>query len=299
MNIFKIPLHNGVLLLVGIVACGNLQAEENKKQPVIDSQGNLFSNTSSETDGVTLQKSESATHLYGGIGLTASSVNSDFKMDYEVDEDDFLEAIPHVQHKGRSLKKIGVSIVGGIRADLSSNLFLATECNFSHGTTTHWRDFTQSEDVEFGNLGKEYDSQKISHINIKHKGEIGLFLKAGTIVQSYEFYGIWGVSTKRIEIEYELDSNAQDIKQAYSDCFSRRIYAPVLGVGITKEITNNISGSFEYRYKMYNLAKGNLAKVGDKVFEGDDVHHDRSLRHVEIDSNKHELSLSITVRTKL
>lgn len=295
MSIFKIPFYNGVLLLAGIVTCCNLQAEENKKQPVIGSQGKLFSNTSSETDEMTLPKSESATHLYGGIGLTASSTNSDFKMDYEINKDNFPEAIPHLQHKESSLKKIGASIVTGIKVGLNRNFFLAVEGNYTCGTKKHWHTFTQSEDIEFGDIDG-VETQNISCIDIKYKDEIGAFLKCGTTFRPYEFYGIFGVSAQKAEVRYDLDPNADGVNQSYSDGFSQRVCGPVIGAGMAVEITDNISCALEYKYKKYNRICGNLEVVKDDVFGGN---HDSSVRRVEIKDNKQELSLIFTLHTKL
>lgn len=287
MAAFGAFFNNGMLLLAGIAVCGDLQAEENKRQPSTKCLETLTSNS--------LDISGGSLYLYGGMSLVASSINSNFKMDYEVNKTYFPDAQPHVKHKENSLKKIGVGIVTGIQAHLSANFFLSVEGTFTHGTTRHQRDFTPAEDIETDD--KDDSDQRISHINIEHKDELGLLLKVGSRVTPYEFYGIFGFSTKQVKIGYELDPNQKDIVSTFNKSSKERVFGPVVGLGIARKITNRVFGGLEYKYKMYSRAKISLL-VDDSIFDGGEQ-HDISVRDLECNSKKHELSLNITVRTAI
>lgn len=288
MAAFGAFFNNGMLLLAGIAVCGDLQAEENKRQPSTKCLETLTSNSSDISGG--------SLYLYGGMSLVASNINSNFKMDYEVNKTNFPDARSHVNHKEGNLRKIGIGVIAGIQAHLNENFFLAIEGTFTHGTTRHQRDFTQAEDTEIN--GDDDSDQKISHINIEHKNELGLLLKVGPRVTPYGFYGIFGFSTKQVKIGYELDSRHDVIFSTYSKCPKARVFGPVVGFGITRTINKQLSGALEYKYKIYNRAKTNLL-VDDSVFGSADIRHDISVRDLECNSKKHELSLSIAVRTAI
>lgn len=289
MATFGVFFSKGMLLLAGIVVCGNLQAEKDKQQSSIKYLETLSSNASEIPNGYL--------YLYGGMSLIASSINSNFQMNYALNRVDFPQGRPYVNHKEDNLRKFDVGVVAGIQKDLSKNFFLAVEGTFTHGTTRHQRDFTQAEDAEIDYT--DDSKQKISHIDIEHKDEFGLLLKAGPRVTPYEFYGIFGVSTKQVKIGYELNQNHDAITSAFSKYSQDRVLGTIIGFGLAREITKQVSCALDYKYKMYNRAKVSLS-VDDSSFNSEtEMPHDASARNLEVDSRKHELSLSIAVRTAI
>ena len=77
-----------------------------------------------------------------------------------------------------------------------------------------------------------------------------------------------------------------------------RVWGAVFGLGGSKKINDRISLSLEYRYKTYGSAKRDVDCKTASVNAFPPTQgatHDTSDRHFKVKSDKHEVSLGITV----
>lgn len=256
------------IVLVALISCLSVQAEE-----VASSSGVKF---------------------YAGASVVGSWTSSDFKMDYEINKDNFPGTEPWAKHKESSIARVGAGFAAGIKKKFENDWFVGGELNYTLSRAKHHHDFVKSEDLEEANTGNENDI--ISRINVRHGDELGLSLKFGKDCQTYDVYGILGVTTKNVEIEYSLDEDGNWV--IHGDGFDiskkKRAWGAVFGVGGSKKINERISCSFEYRYKIYNSAKKSVdcRALAEKAFGG--AQHDTSDRNFKVKSDKHELSLGVT-----
>ena len=257
--------------LIALVACGSVQAEE--------------------------AASSNSVNFYAGASVASSWTSSDFKMDYEVNKTDvtgFPKAKPWANHKESSIGRVGAGFAVGVKKKFENDFFGGGEFNYTLSRAKHHHDFTFEEDQEDEIApGKNYDI--ISRINVKHKDELSLALKFGKDCNSFDLYGIVGVTTKDVEIEYsvEADTDWTERNTGFDVSAKKRAWGAVFGLGGSKKITDKISYSLEYKYKLYNSAKKDVdccAKSMEAFFNRE---HDKSDRHFKVKSDKHEISLGI------
>lgn len=256
------------IVLIALVSCLSVQAEENA--------------------------SSNGLKFYAGASAVGSWTSSDFKMDYEVNKVDFPNAEPYAKHKENSIGRVGAGFAAGIKKKFSNNWFVGGELGYTLSRAKHHHDFLVGEDIEIDNLNG-HENDVISRVNIRHGDEWALSLKFGKDCCSYDVYGILGVTTKNIEIEYSLDANTYWVNRdnGFDVPEKKRAWGAVFGLGGSKKINNRISCSLEYRYKMYNSAKKSVdcRALAEKAFEEP---HDTSDRNFKVKSDKHELSLGVT-----
>ncbi len=255
------------IVLIALVSCLSVQAEE-----IASSNGLKF---------------------YAGASAVGSWTSSDFKMDYEVDKDNFPNAQPWAKHKENSIGRVGAGFAAGIKKKFSNNWFVGGELNYTLSRAKHHHNFTAAEDME-SDL-PENESVLVSHADIRHGDEWALSLKFGKDWNSYDVYGILGVTTKNIEIGYSIDADGNwvDHGDGFDVSKKKRAWGAVFGLGGSKKITNRVSCSLEYRYKVYNSAKKSIdcRALTEKAFA---AQHDTSDRNFKVKSDKHELSLGVT-----
>lgn len=256
------------IVLIALVSCLSVQAEE-----VTSSNGLKF---------------------YAGASVVGSWTSSDFKMDYEVNKDNFPNAESGIKHKENSIGRVGAGFAAGIKKKFGNNWFVGGELGYTLSRAKHCHNFTADEDQE-SDLPEDRNNI-VSHANVRHGDEWALSLKFGKDCCSYDVYGILGVTTKNIEIEYSIDADGYWVE--HGDGFDiskkKRAWGAVFGVGGSKKINDRISCSLEYRYKVYNSAKKSVdcRALAEKAFGN--LPHDSSDRNFKVKSDKHELSLGVT-----
>ena len=253
------------VVLIALIPCLSVQAEE-----VVSSNGVSF---------------------YAGASMVSSWTSSDFKMDYTVDN--FFDIKnPGSNHKKNSIGRVGVEFAAGVKKKFSNDWFVGSELNYTLSRATHDHDFNE---IEAGETPEDTaDTDRISFIQIKHGDEIGISFKFGKEFKCYEVYGILGATTKQVKIKYGLDgTNALITGNAFEINPKKRVWGAVFGLGGSKKITDKISCSLEYKYKLYNSAKKSIDCRGasSDAFGAD---HDTSDRNFKVKSDKHELSLGVT-----
>ena len=257
------------IVLIALVSCLSVQAEE-----VASSNGLKF---------------------YAGASAVGSWTSSDFKMDYEVNKVDFSNAEPYAKHKENSIGRVGAGFAAGIKKKFSNNWFVGGELGYTLSRAKHHHDFVGTEDVETDQVFRNHENDVISRVNVRHGDEWGLSLKFGKDCCSYNVYGILGVTTKNIEIEYSVDADTHWVNRddGFDVSEKKRAWGAVFGLGGSKKINNRISCSLEYRYKVYNSAKKSVdcRAEAEKAFV---YPHDTSDRNFKVKSDKHELSLGVT-----
>lgn len=257
------------IVLIALVSCLSVQAEENA--------------------------SSNGLKFYAGASAVGSWTCSDFKMDYEVNKVDFPNAEPYAKHKENSIGRVGAGFAAGIKKKFSNNWFVGGELGYTLSRAKHHHDFLGSEDVESQDDLDIYANDIISRVNVRHGDEWTLSLKFGKDFHSYDVYGILGVTTKNIEIEYSVDADTHwvDRDDGFDVSKKKRAWGAVFGLGGSRKINDRISCSLEYRYKMYNSAKKSVdcRALAEKAFL---VEHDISDRNFKVKSDKHELSLGVT-----
>lgn len=258
------------VLLIALVACSSVQAEQ--------------------------VASSNSVNFYAGASVAGSWTSSDFNMDYEVNTDYFSEAKPWAKHKESSIGRVGAGFHAGIKKKFNNNLFVAGEFGYTLSRAKHHHDFTDEEDTEIDTIGSS-----MSYINVKHGDELALALKFGKNCNSFDFYGIVGVTTKDVEIEYAASKDSSWVTEndQFSVSTKKRAWGAVFGVGGSKKINDKISCFLEYKYKLYNSAKKDVncqAQTRDAwgTPTDPDDYHDKSDRHFKVKSDKHEISLGIT-----
>ena len=251
----------------------------------------LVSCLSAQVEGAT---SSSDVNFYAGISAVGSWTSSDFRMDYDVNKDQnkFPKAISHAYHKDNSIDRAGLGLHAGIKKKFKNDLFVSGELGYTFSRAKHHHDFTEAEDQE---ADDQYPDETISYINVKHGNELALALKFGKDCNSSDVYGIVGVTTKDVKIEYSLDDGNPQVKDKFDVSTKDRAWGAVFGLGGSKRINDNVSCSLEYRYKLYGSAKKDIDCMAEsKDAFGGVVEHDTSDRHFKVKSGKHELSLGIT-----
>lgn len=231
--------------------------------------------------------------FYVGASAVGSWTDSDFKMNYTIDENYFPNTKPWANHKEYAISRVGAGFTAGIKKKFSNDWFVGGELGYTLSRAKHHHNFTTDEDLESDITGNE--NVIISRANIKHGDEWALSLKLGKDYKSYEIYGILGVSTKNIDIEYSVDADGYWVEHGdgFDVSTKKRAWGAVFGLGGSKKINDRISCSLEYRYKVYNSAKKSVdcRALAEKAF--DDL-HDISERNFKIKSDKHELSFGVT-----
>ena len=257
------------IVLIALVSCLSVQAEENA--------------------------SSNGLKFYAGASAVGSWTSSDFKMDYEVNKVDFSNAEPYAKHKENSIGRVGAGFAAGIKKKFSNNWFVGGELGYTLSRAKHHHDFVGTEDVETDQVFRNHENDVISRVNVRHGDEWGLSLKFGKDCCSYNVYGILGVTTKNIEIEYSVDADTHWVNRddGFDVSEKKRAWGAVFGLGGSKKINNRISCSLEYRYKVYNSAKKSVdcRAEAEKAFV---YPHDTSDRNFKVKSDKHELSLGVT-----
>lgn len=257
------------IVLIALVSCLSVQAEENA--------------------------SSNGLKFYAGASAVGSWTSSDFKMDYEINKDNFPNAQPWAKHKENSIGRVGAGFAAGIKKKFSNNWFIGGELNYTLSRAKHHHDFVGTEDVETDDIFRNHENDVISRVNVRHGDEWGLSLKFGKDCCSYDVYGILGLTTKNIEIEYSVDPDTYwvDHDDGFDTSKKKRAWGAVFGLGGSKKINNRISCSLEYRYKMYSSAKKSVdcRAEAEKAFV---YPHDTSDRNFKVKSDKHELSLGVT-----
>ena len=251
-----------------------------------------------------VEADSSGVNFYAGVSAVGSWTSSDFKMDYEVDTTSsatFKNAVPHAYHKDNSIGRAGAGFTIGVKKKFENNFFVGGEFGYTLSHAKHHHDFTYLEDIEADPTTITPGGEKtgiISRINVKHGDELALALKFGKDCKSCGIYGIVGVTTKNVEIGYSVDgdtdwTNLKDDKFSVSE--KERAWGAVLGLGGSKKINDRISCSLEYRYKTYGSAEKDVdcRAESKKAFANNE--HDISDRHFKVKSDKHEVSLGITV----
>lgn len=256
------------VLLIALVACSSVQAEQ--------------------------VASSNSVNFYAGASVAGSWTSSDFNMDYEVNKDNSPTAKPWAKHKESSIGRVGAGFHAGIKKKFNNNLFVAGEFGYTLSRAKHHHDFTYAEDYELEIQGVDPDN-KVSYINVKHGDELSLALKFGRDCKSFDVYGIVGVTTKDVNIEYAFDKDGAwgTPNDEFDVSTKKRAWGAVFGLGGSKKITDKISCSLEYKYKLYNSAKKDVdCKAATEEAFGSP--HDKSDRHFKVKSDKHEISLGIT-----
>ncbi len=246
-----------------------------------------------------VEADSSGVNFYAGVSAVGSWTSSDFKMDYDISKDfSNVGAVPHAYHKDNSIGRVGAGFAVGIKKKFGDDFFVGGEFDYTLSRAKHHHDFTYLEDIEADITPVDEKTGIISRINVKHGDELAFALKFGKDCKSCGIYGIVGVTTKNVDIEYSVDgdtdwTNLKDDKFSVSE--KDRAWGAVLGLGGSKKINDRISCSLEYRYKLYGSAEKDVdcRAESKKAFDGNE--HDISDRHFKVKSDKHELSLGITV----
>ncbi len=230
---------------------------------------------------------------YGGFGVTASKLDSEFHMDYSHNQRFFM-SYPNLQHENNKIRRVGGVVFVGIRANLDPKLFLATEINFNSSKARHYQDFFSSDYCEVSDPCVL--PGRTAYIDIKHGNELSWLVKIGGTLNDYNIYSIAGVTTKNISLKYGIDEAHFHNLKSLEFNLKKRIYGPVLGLGISKPITEKIICSMEYKYKLYKTKK-NLDWTNDtrRVFSSAGYLHDMSERHFKLNSNKHEIAIRAAI----
>lgn len=263
------------VLLIALVACSSVQAEQ--------------------------VASSNSVNFYAGASVAGSWTSSDFNMDYEP-VDNLKDIVkPYANHKESSIGRVGAGFHAGIKKKFKNNWFIAGEFGYTLSRAKHHHDFTYFEDQEddIGTVDVDKRSQTVSKTNIKHGDELSLALKFGKDCNSFDVYGILGVTTRNVEIGYsvEADTDWTSRDTDFDVSKKERAWGAVFGLGGSKKITDRISCSLEYKYKLYNSAKKDVDCRAEsrKAFSPTSGNpHDISDRHFKVKSDKHEISLGIT-----
>ncbi len=246
-----------------------------------------------------VEAASNGVNFYAGVSAVGSCTSSDFNMDYEVNDGTpgFPNAKPWAKHKESSIGRVGAGFAVGVKKKFENGFFVGGEFDYTLSRATHHHDFTYREDQEDSILNPD-DSKwdgTISQINVKHGDELSLSLKFGKDCNSFDIYGIVGVTTKDVDIEYSLEKDTEwTVRDTGFDVSAKeRAWGAVFGVGGSKKITDKISCFLEYKYKLYNSAKKDVDCRAESEEAFDDP-HDKSDRHFKVKSDKHEISFGIT-----
>lgn len=254
-----------IILMSAVLACSSLQAD-------IESKPLAF---------------------YAGAGLVGSSTSSDFSMDYQVNGDHFPDARPYANHKEKHMGRIGGEVFVGVKSKCKKGWFWAAELSYGFTKNNHKHAFSELEDAEMDYA--EEDPNPISNIDVKHGNEIGLVGKVGASVDVCNVYGILGVTTKEVEMKYWTNAHT-DVRTPFETNPKKRVYGAVFGLGVSKNVHNNVSCALEYKYKLYKNAKKDVdLRVPTSVAFVQNPPHDLSDRHFKVKSDKHEVSLKVAV----
>jgi hypothetical protein len=229
--------------------------------------------------------------FYAGVAFVGSWTSSDFKMDYTIDKYNFRDTKPWANHKENSIGRVGMGLTAGIKKRFENDWFIGGELNYIMSKAKHHHNFLESDDIEF--KGIENTDRVISYAEIRHGDEWALSLKFGKNYKSYDVYGIFGTTTKQVEIKYGLDgTNIWVVGEPFEINPKKRVWGAVFGLGGSKKINDRISCFLEYRYKVYNSAKKSVdcRDLTEEAFNGI---HDTSERNFKVKSDKHELSLGV------
>lgn len=226
--------------------------------------------------------------LYGGAGLVGSFLGSKFKMNYSSN----VAANPYAESRENHLGRVGGEIFLGVGSKDNNELFWSTEVSYNFSRADHEHDFynDQNSDGETKNGG----NGRISYIDVNHGFELGLSLRLGRKLNAYDVYGILGLTNKKVEFKYGLDSAHSEVKVPIEINPSKRVTGVLVGVGVSKNFSHNISCGLEYKYKTY----GNVKKDIDFRAESDaalSVGHDTSGRTFKDRSDKHEVALRVSI----
>ena len=250
--------------------------------------------------GFTVQ-AEASIGAYLRAAASGTLTNSDFDMNYDVNpnnQNGFPNANTVVNNKAHSICNVGARVAVGIKAKLENDWFFGGELNYFLNRAKHNHDFTEAEDGE--NNPNSGIAGRISYINIKHKDEIGFALRFGKEFVGHDFYGICGVTTKKMETKYGLDHNHSNIHgtEDLTTNFKKRLWGLVFGVGASRKISENVSCSLEYRYKIFNSSTKDVDWTTEKKAfdDANPLHdHDMSPRHFKVKADNHELSFGFTL----
>jgi len=245
-----------------------------------------------------VEADSSGVNFYAGVSAVGSWTSSDFKMDYEVNKSGtFANAVPHAYHKDNSIGRVGAGFAVGVKKKFENGFFVGGEFDYTLSRAKHHLGFTYEEDYESPTSGAQ-PGDTVSYINVKHGDELALAFKFGKDCKSCDFYGIVGVTTKNVDIEYAFDEDGiwgTPDDDEFDVSTKERAWGAVFGLGGSKKINDRISLSLEYRYKLYGSAKDDVDCKAKSCTAFNGTDHDTSDRHFKVKSDKHEVSLGITV----
>lgn len=256
-----------VILIVMIFICTSFQVESQNK-PVV---------------------------CYGGLGLTASTTSSNFKMNYVPNWRCFMGTPYELNHNRPHIKNVSGEIFVGVKSGCSRGFFWAIEANYGFSRVRHTKDFLGTEYCEITDSCRR--SGRNSYINIKHGNELGLEVKLGGSINGYNIYSIAGATTKKIKLNYGLDTAHRHVLKPLEINSQKRVYGAIIGLGVSKNVTNKISCSLEYKYKIYGNANIDVdwKKATLPVFSNRGYLHDTTDRHFSVKSDRHEVSSKIAI----
>ncbi len=222
--------------------------------------------------------------VYGGAGLVGSILNSKVKMHYTRGDGVNVNTAHRENHLGR----VSGEMFLGVGSKRNNKTFWATEVSYNFSRHDHEHDFYKSKDQINGN--PDPGPGRISYIDAKHGSELGFSLKVGRKVDAYDVYGILGVTNKKVEFKYGLDSSHRDIPYASEVNPSKRVTGLTFGIGAGKNLSEeaacglDVTCGLEYKYKIYGSVK-----------KGDVMPHYGWDRNFKDRSDKHEISFRVSV----
>lgn len=231
--------------------------------------------------------------FFGGVGLTESFARSTFEMSYDADQDSYPSLNSYAKRKKSCSGKLGGEIFVGVKSNNKQGWFWGTELSYSLNRFNYNKDLSYDEDQEEFPL-TEYKDCKVSNIKVKYGNELGMYFKLGRSFNSWDIYGIFGGTTRKVNLNYSVYAVPSTDHNRLETNFSSRIYGVALGMGVNKSVTDRVDCSLEYKYKIYGNADKNVDLINESA-KGFGVDHDASARNFKIKTNVHELALKVSV----
>lgn len=211
----------------------------------------VFSQTEAE------ETSEKLFNVYCGAGISENFTKSEYKMNFEVNDDNFPGGGGELKND-KNLHKVGYNLFLGIEGGEKFYWALETGANLSHA---------KHNKVFCGNESKEGGSDTVNpvtNLNITHGNEYELVAKFGGNFHSWRGYGIAGIGVKKVGVRYDYypndafwnpDGSAERSEYGmYEDYPARESKTRcgfVIGAGIEKKVSDKFSVGLEYKYKAY------------------------------------------------
>ncbi|MDR1982603.1 MAG: hypothetical protein LBQ08_02280 [Holosporaceae bacterium] len=234
------------------------------------------------------------THVYGGVSLEGISSSSEYKMDFEVNQNNIAGGGGVVAHKRTGIIRPGYGIFLGLGGGDDYYFALETGVVFHHFKLRKW--FNGYEALEVARNHRTADINTSLICDYGH--EYSISLKLGKILDSVKktrVYGILGTAVREVSVQYDYYYPVlHNINVTYPHGYNKRIWALVPGVGIESELSKNCSWGVEYKYKFYQSADITRDYVNAIVRNGGNRGDaDIRPRNYKVKTRQHNLSFRI------